>query len=198
MIDAAEDKVHEGPLDALEVQDEVLEVRERVHKVQGEVRLDRDEVPAVQHVLVARLAEAAVREHEGDTTARPRRHEDRLQLEEPEPRVPQKEPRKTTKPVRTSHGSLQVAPLLIRSKACKDEAAVVSKSEGSPPCGSRGPSSSESAAVTQELGQMKPSESKTLCRQRSMVPGSRTNEYYPPERPAALQLRELSARQQAA
>ena len=123
----------------LEAQDEVQEVRERVHKVLEEARVDRDEVQAVQHVLVARPAEAAVNENEGDTTARHRRLEDRLQLEEPEPWALQKELRKTTKPVRTSHESLQVVPSLIRSKACKHEAAVASKSEGSPPSGSREP-----------------------------------------------------------
>ena len=197
-IDAAEERVPEGQPEVPEAQDEVQEVRDRVHEVLEEVRLDRGEVQAVQLIPVAQLVEEAVSEHGGDTTARHQRRGDRLQLEEPEPWALQKEPRKTTKPVRTSHESLPVAPSPIRSKARKHEAAVVSKSEGSHQCGSREPSSSHTATTTWETGQLKPSESKTLCSQKTTVPGSKTNSNYPPERPAALQQRELSARQQAA
>ena len=129
MTDAAQDGVPEGLLDELEGQDKALEVHERVEQVQGEVRLNQDEVPAVPHVLVVPEADAAAHEHEGDTTAEPRRHEDRLQPEDPELRESQKKPKKKTKPTKTSHGNLKAAPLLTQSKECTDEVAVASKSK---------------------------------------------------------------------
>ena len=116
VTEAEEDRVPERPLQALEGQDEVQEDRERVEHVQGEVHEDQAKVLVVPRVLVAHVEEAAAHAHEGDTNAEPRRHEDRLPLEEQVQEGPPMMPRRR-KPMTTSRGNLQVACLMTQSKS---------------------------------------------------------------------------------